>query len=286
LLDDGRRDGVIAQIMQHAISDLRSRGRDYLFNLTGGPKTVLVSLVMGWRSAGNWQPWARQSRRWKRDLGEQFLRLPGAWRFADKVVAAHSNRAPFSALDRRTGSRLSVRNIAISVSKEPRPYDMAALIARLPHDGRIRHLRDEAFLEWKFRNPLHDYRFLFASDAQLNGYLVLHRFTHTAATSRVSIVDLEADDEITRNALLDAAIKFGNFSDLAIWTATLDPLLQLALQVRGFQPTDQHLTTQGCPCVLVRAIDESQQAPSWSLGSANLLDLANWDLRRVSTMAG
>jgi hypothetical protein len=77
-------------------------------------------------------------------------------------------------------------------------------------------VRDEAFLAWRFANPLHEYRYLYAGESTLDGYLVLQRFVAQPISHQVSIVDLEANDQLTRNALLDAAIRLGRFTELSI----------------------------------------------------------------------
>jgi acyl carrier protein len=286
LQESGRNQGIIAQIMQVAFADLNSRGRDYLVNLTGGAVTVLGSLAMGWRSAGNYQPLCRSSRHWRHWLGRTVARLPCFWRFAGPVSTTRADRAPFLHLDRFIDSAVDTHGVPISISRQPKPREMAQLVARLPHDGRIRHVRDESFLTWKFRNPLHEYRFLYRHDRELDGYLVLQRFTRRNASPRVSIVDLEAGDERSRLALLDAAITAGRFSELAVWSATLDASLVSALKSRGFRPADPHLTVHGCPCLLVRPTDATASPAAWTLGGTHPLELSNWDLRRLYTMAG
>ena len=50
---------------------------------------------------------------------------------------------------------------------------MADLVQRLGHDGRLRHVRDAAYLAWRLADPQHEYRFLFSGSDRLDGYLVL-----------------------------------------------------------------------------------------------------------------
>ena len=287
--DDHRNQGILTQMMQVAVADLRARGREYVFNLSGGVLTVLGSLAMGWRSAGQCEPTTRLP--WQGSLrtalGRQVVRLPYFRRFAEPPNALpRAKRAPFAELDRAAASNVVEHGRKLSISTNPKPAEMAELISRLPYDGRIRHVRDESFLAWRFRNPLHEYRFLFAGQSSLDGYLVLQRSIARTANQRVSIVDLEANDAPTRHALLDAAIRRGRFPELAAWVATLDPGTVRDLQKRGFSPADPHLTAYGCPCVLVRWTDDARPPETWNVHGVNLLEFGNWDLRQIYTMAG
>lgn len=289
LRDDYRNQGLVTQLMQVAIEDLQTRGCEYVFNLSGGVLTVLGSLAMGWRSAGQLQPTRRLS--WhgslRTALGNQVARLPYFWRFADRLKALPGGkRAPFTELDRAAGSTVVENGRKLSISRKPKPAEMAALISRLPYDGRIRHVRDESYLAWRFRNPLSEYRFLFAGEGQLDGYLVLHHSVAQATNRRVSIVDFEASDDHTRHALLDAAIRLGRFAELAAWLATFDPGIVRDLQKYRFRPADEHLTAHGCPCVLVRCTDDARPPETWSMHGIDLLEFGNWDLRQTYTMAG
>ena len=72
---------------------------------------------------------------------------------------------------------------------------MAELVERLGHDGRIRYRRDREYLDWRFRNPTSEYRFLYWEESRLEGYLVLsRRVSDLGAWYRVYIADLEATD--------------------------------------------------------------------------------------------
>ncbi len=287
--EEHRNQGLLTQMMQVAIKDLEAQGREYIFNLSGGVITVLGSLAMGWRSAGQCNPTRRPSFRGSLStaLGSQVARLPYFWRFADDLTALTGDRRPpFAQLDRAAGSISGKHGKTISIGTKPKPAEMAELISRLPYDGRIRHVRDESFLAWRFRNPLHEYRFLFAGESRLDGYLVLQRSVVQATNRRISIVDCEADHDHTRDALLDAAIRLGRFSELAVWLPTLDPGFVRDLQKRGFRPADPHLTAHGCPCVLVRWTDDARPPETWNVHGVDLLDLKNWDLRKIYTMAG
>jgi GNAT superfamily N-acetyltransferase/acyl carrier protein len=289
LRSDYRKQGILALLMRTALADLAARGHEYVFNLSGGTLTVLGSLAMGWRSARQFEPASRLS--WRRALGtavgNRMARLPYFWRHAENLLSpGDTKRSPFSRLDAAAGSTRAKGEVQVSISATPKPREMADLISRLPYDGRIRHVRDEPFLAWRFCNPLHDYRFLFSGGQALDGYLVLQRSRVQPAVHRVSIVDLEARDDRTRRLLVDGAMRLGRFSELAAWLNTLDPGITRYLKARGFRPADPELTRHGCPCVLVRATDDARPPDTWTILGMDLLNAANWDLRKIYTMAG
>ena len=287
---DHRDRGLATQIMREALIDLRDSGSDYVFNLSGGRVTVLNSLAMGWRSAGPLAAVARatRARRARMVMRRALRRLPLAWRYADDArLAAGGDRQPFLNVARSLGAHRTAAGVTVRVESRPRPRDMAALVARLAHDGRLRHVRDERYLEWRFRNPRNDYRFLFVGDDRLHGYLALvHARASGDAYAPVCIADLEADSPGHRAALLDAAIAVGRFSELAAWTATRDPGLCAELARRGFGPIDRRFASPGDPCVLVRPVDDARLTQRWLLDGTPLLELESWDLRMLYSMAG
>jgi hypothetical protein len=164
---------------------------------------------------------------------------------------------------------------------------MANLIRRIGHDGRLRHVRDEPYLDWRFRNPFREYRFLYAGGEELDGYLALKRPIVCPESSwRVSIVDLEAVNGPIQAALLKAALTAGAFSELVIWTSTANDQMLEWLSALRFEPFDSEQAAFGCPCFLVRPIDPERPEEEWSLGDKQLLDQRNWDIRMLYSMSG
>jgi hypothetical protein len=167
---------------------------------------------------------------------------------------------------------------------------MARLIRRICYDGRLRHVRDEPYLDWRFQNPLHEYRFLYVAvneGKELDGYLVLKRsIDRPEPSSRVSIVDIEAVSSRIQEALLKTAVTAGAFYEIDIWTSTFnDPMLERLSTLR-FEPFDSEQAAFGCPCFLVRPIDSERPEEEWSLGEVKLLDRRNWDIRMLYSMSG
>jgi hypothetical protein len=267
--------------MKAAFEDLARRGHQYVFNLSGGQATVLGSLAMGWKSVGPLEPIGLAARldlaRYARGI---LRRSPCLRRFAGSPFVREPE--PFSRLDRSSQARPG----SIAIEQEPRPDAMSELVARLGHDGRLRHVRDPEFFAWRFRNPLRLYRFLYYGNSQLDGYLVL-KCPHPAAKEprRVNIADLEATQPSVRAELLDAAINLGRFPELFAWAVTLPDDTRSHLSSRGFKPVDLEFRAHGCPCVLVRPVSLQPSDNNWVLGNRRLTDPANWDLRMLYSMS-
>ena len=180
-------------------------------------------------------------------------------------------RPPFARFDR-----------AAVGETQPRPDAMAQLIQRIGHDGRLRHIRNRSYFDWRFRNPFREYRFLYAGDEELDGYLVLRSEKHAQT---VSIVDLEAISGRVRAGLLKAAVTAGAFRDLAIWTATADTETMEQLAALKFKPPDSKLDL-GQP-FLIRTIDLDPREAEWRLEDGlQLLEAGNWDIRMLYSMHG
>ena len=280
-----RNTGVAAQILRAAAADLASSECDYAFSLSAGMLTMIGSLAQGWKSAGRVEPMARREpgRARRARLRERIRSTPVLWRWTQAAVLRSADeRRPFRALDAAPRTRGSV-----SIARDPRPDAMAELCAALGHDGRLRHVRSSAYLAWRFANPIHDYRFLYAARGeQLAGYLVLcARAQSPYPTARVCIADLVGGDPEVRAALLTCAIEAGRFAELLAWTAGLAPGERALLRERGFAPLHPERQARGWPCVLVRAA-RALPASEWSLGARPLLDPASWDVRMLDSMAG
>jgi hypothetical protein len=288
--EDHRNRGLVTRIMQTAYAGLRDSESRFLFNLSGGRLTVLGSLTMGWRSIGMLKPLGRRTRgaNFRRDLRFHLNRAPYVWRYTNSgPLYSAAERRPFERLDRSVGPFATKAGSAVEIDVRPRPKAMAALIDRIGHDGRVRHVRDESYFDWRFRNPLCEYRFLYLGKDILEGYLVLKRkIGGPGPFPRVNIVDLEAINGAAQAALLEAAVDAGAFAELVIWSATASDQLVRLLGAKGFAPIDQEMTAFGCPCILVRPTKDECLDEDWRLGDTRLLDPVNWDMRMLFSMTG
>jgi hypothetical protein len=275
-----RNHGAVTQLMEAVTRDLPGLGSEYVFNLSASPTTQMASLRAGWKSVGPFAAARRHSSQER--LARRLSRLRILWRLA--TLLSSGERLAFLGLDRRTGSARG----PVAVSHEPRAEAMARVVDRLGGDGRIRHVRDEAFFRWRYHNPLSSYRFVYWGARELDGYLVL-RASALPAGRRASIVDWEGVDERVRAGLLDAAIRWGGFAELAIWPAAAPAGSEAILRRRGFArlPVPDSIGTAvraRLPrnVVLVRAAEPGQlNAADWRAGGRSLLEPANWDLRMI-----
>jgi acyl carrier protein len=288
--EDHRNLGLVTRIMQTAYAGLRDSESRFLFNLSGGRLTVLGSLTMGWRSIGMLKPLGRRPRGAKLRSALRFHlgQAPYLWRYSKgRLLYSAAERRPFERLDRADNPFATKAGPAVEIDACPRSKAMAALIDRIGHDGRVRHVRDESYFDWRFRNPLCEYRFLYVGKDILDGYLVLKREIGKPGPSpRVNIVDLDAMNGAVQAALLEAAVDAGAFAELVIWSATANDQLLNLLGANGFAPVDEELTAFGCPSILVRPMKDECLDEDWRLGDTRLLDPASWDMRMLYSMAG
>ncbi len=275
-----RNRGVASHLMKASLADAVARGFPFAVALSASPVTFISSLAAGWRSAGSYQSVWRstaESPRLER-LRDRLRRVRWYGRFN-----ALRPSGPFNRLD-RAASRVAK---AVSLSREPRPQEMAALVARLPWDGRIRHVRDANYFAWRFRNPLHDYRFLFWDDGGLRGYLVLQRYLSDRADQGcVNIADWEASDEEVQAGLLETALRCGRFSRTQTWTVSLRDPVRALLGDHSFQSPEPGGVRTRSSGLLVRRLGDAPANERWALGSRDPLNIADWDLRMLYSMAG
>ncbi len=279
-----RNSGLATQIMSAALADLASSGVEYVFTLSAGQVTMLGSLAQGWKSAGRHEPLVRREPGpgWPVRLRARIAHTRVVWRWAGSpLLRSAAERRPFRWLDAATSPA------GISVAREPRLAEIAALCAAQPDDGRLRHVRSPEYLAWRFANPMHDYRFLFAEEnGRLAGCLVLRaRVIGLAPTPQVGVAELAGRDARVRAELLAAAIDTGRFAELVAWSARIGADERALLREHGFAPLDPARDARGYPCALVRS---TRAAPTseWQIGGRSLLDPASWDLRMLDSMAG
>jgi GNAT superfamily N-acetyltransferase len=278
-----RRGGVHGQLMRFALDDLERRGYRYLISLSAGPVTQRTSVLMRWRNAGSVNHVQRRAmRRTTMDaMSGRFSKLPVVWRLAETLqrLGGPAGDRVFDRFDSRSVRRGRRRNAsAIFSETAPLADEMASLVNRLPTDGRFRHVRDRTYFEWRFRNPLRSYRFLYAGGDRLAGYLVLQRALDR--NDRACIVDWEAEHVSVLDGLLTAAIEEGRFPVLSAWRLGASPAAGQLLDRRGFKPAVRS------KCVLVRAVRSTDLDDRWMLAGRPLDDASQWDLRMAYSMDG
>jgi GNAT superfamily N-acetyltransferase len=286
VIEPAHRDrGALSLLMGAALEDLAEQGYPYVINLSAQTVTLIASLAAGWRSVGS--PGILSRAAGAAGAVRSLLPKVGPLRPINQKLAklgrllgAPSLRRPFARLDRTARRRPHSR---ISLKDAPRPGEMAELAGRSPDPRSIRHVRDEAFFAWRFRNPRAAYRFLFWEDDSLRGYLVLAvglAYEADHFYPKVRLVDCEATDADIESELLEAAMTWGRFGLIETWAAGLSAHAMASLERRGFRLANPPPSMRD-PGVnlLVRPTRSSTAAADWVLGGASLLDLDNWDLR-------
>jgi hypothetical protein len=160
---------------------------------------------------------------------------------------------------------------------------MAKLVADRGSDGRLRHVRDETFFAWRFRNPLCRYRFLFleTEDADLEGYLVLQTAVRRNR-NEVRLVDWEARTPAGRETLLRTVVERLKPAEAAVWSATLPSEVKELLTRAGFEPVHRG-AEELRPSILAKLVREDAHETDWKVAGRSLLDLASWDLRMIDS---
>jgi hypothetical protein len=156
---------------------------------------------------------------------------------------------------------------------------MAALIARLPRIDGLRHLRDASYLDWRYRNPIVTYRFLYSGrgrhpNGPIDGYLVLAA-QNGQPNMPVFVLDWEGESGLIKRRLLRSAIACGAFKTLALWGFGYDEADLQTARDCGFAPETQ-TGVRGMNVsisILVKPLTPTPDDP--------VLDPARWDFRML-----
>lgn len=281
-----RARGLMSKIMTPAFADLADQGYGHVFSLSAGSVTLNSSLQMGWRSAG----WVRSMRLrsvstiLRNAVLRRLKKLPG---FPNMLAASVSQKSLGSPRPSgEIGGGKIARYSSVSIEDKPRCGAMAELVEQIGTDGRIRHVRDSEYFQWRFQNPQSRYRYIYSWADRLQGYLVLQE--HCSNPNQLNIVDWQARDEAVKKDLLSVVTSnFAKSRELVIWSATLPQPTIALLQRCGFRLHSRpngvaHFPTE----ILVRPTLHPDSESEWTLGGRRLLDLANWDLEMLYSMCG
>ncbi|HKP29358.1 MAG TPA: GNAT family N-acetyltransferase [Gemmatimonadales bacterium] len=282
-----RKSGVASLLMRTVLEDAAARGYPYLCNLSAGLTTMLTSLAAGWKRVRTMDQLDRPTRPgvlW-RSLSPVVAQSEKLKRFSHRRGWSPSTATAFKRLDRIGEDRGATPESRIAVVASPPAESMAALIRRLGHDGRIRHVRDAEWIDWRYRHPLHEYRFLIHETAgTMDGYLAIRRLVPERAPGRCHIVDWEASSDCIASTLLDRAARWGQFPVLGAWGATVTPSQRRMLDELGFAPADHERRARGLPALIVTT--SNGDGAGFLLNGCPMLEQGQWDLRTIYSMQG
>jgi len=277
---ESRGRGLAGLIMDGALADLQASGYRHVFSFSASPVPYLSQLRHRWRLAGNYRTVNRERRVSVRSITWTARKFHALERPAEVLLRrlAALGLAPFAKLD--AVGVLPVARGKLSVSARPDAEAMAGIAASTSRHGAIRHLRDPAYFNWRYRNPLMDYRILSLHDPDLRGFVVLQARRRNPRT--INIVDWEpAGGEILAN-MLRAICEHAGFKSLSVWSAAFAPEFAAVLGALGFAPIDE---TRGVPGYLpglqIRALGDSPTGGVPPVLEDRLTDIHAWDLRPI-----
>lgn len=119
----------------------------------------------------------------------------------------------------------------------------------------------------------------------MEGYIVLQAPVRAYdRKARVNVVDWEASNVQVWAGLLEAAIGWGNFDKLTIWSATLSEEIKKLLHEMDFKfvnKTGRITKDIDLPSIMTRPVRQDMLHTDWVVADRRLLDPDNWDLRMI-----
>ena len=246
-------------MLEDLIERLRADGVPWLLDFGDQPAGPAM-LMRGWKALG---PWA-----------VAIARREGP------VVGPQSWARPHHQCIRGSRSGAAIR--ATLTASPSSLAAMATLVAQLPSESSIRHVRDLEYLTWRYQNPLARYFYLIAGSQEMDGYLVAHRsLVDPDAKGRptpTTILDCEASSDDVWMDLLEVALSLLPGSVVLMWARDISPTRLAGLEPIGFEldePSGRLTRDWHLPNLLVRStgvLAESSPLARLDVPSA-------WDLR-------
>ncbi|MCZ6799066.1 MAG: GNAT family N-acetyltransferase [Nitrospirae bacterium] len=271
-----RNRGLFETLTRAALQEAAHRGYPFAFNLSGARVTVMSLLAMGWRSVGKLHTmyWCSPVKKVLKSIQTRARKLlkrePAIERNVFHVLDLHGKGgSPI------TGARVSVQQTAC-------PDEMFGLVNRIQRRQGLRHTTDPQYLAWRFRNPLANYRFLFWTGDQLEGYIALQSSV-TRARPWIGVVDWAVANMQVWADLLKAAMRWGRFSELRIWSSTLSEEERAVLLEVGFRDLHEGSMGGSLQTILVTSTTAESQSKDWGLNNESLLELPNWNVRMIDS---
>jgi GNAT superfamily N-acetyltransferase len=259
-LPEHRGRGVFRRIMSAAIEDLSRLGYQFVFNLSASPVTYIRSLRSGWQLIAPFQ----------------------MLRWVTKGTASYSGATPtdqFLRMFDERSAKCSQVSSKISIAKNPKVTAMADLVQITENGNLLRHSRDQEYFDWRYNNPLCRYRFIYWSDPDVRGYLVL-QMVHSSLGSGVRLVDWQATNDNIFEELLTCVLRWTEPVPVTIWSVGLTKQKISLLHRLGFESYDE---SKGYawykPGPIVAKIEESNS--DWRIAGHDILAPHEWDFRMI-----
>lgn len=294
VVPDHRRKGLLQALTLRNLQDMESTSFRYVVTLSANASSAASNIKLGWQPVASIQPLVRfrpTPEIPERKLRTLLCKVPLAHKayttlrnvFRTPATSTHSSSETISSFDVMDGHkhRQKGKFAHLSVEDIPRSTQMADLVAQLPADGRMRHVRDVEFHNWRYLNPRSKYRFLFWGQEPLEGYLILQTSARPGRHP-VTIVDWEARNAEAKAKLLESAIQWGDFDVLSTWGISLAaPTVELLRQSGFVSQTESQEGLTYQPEILLRPAAAHPEETDWQVGSKDLRDLGNWDFRPI-----
>jgi len=257
-----------------ASATMAERGVSHMISMSSNAANRAAASRLGWTKVGGFQFARRRVRGWP--FGPELTgRVDGALR--RRLHGSFLGRGQFHLFDERAKGRLPSGSFWSGTRVDPESF--AQVIDRSPQPRPIHPLRSPEYLSWRFDNPLAEYRFVYSGKDPVDGYLVLAK----ASPWHVWIVDMEATKIDVARDLLTDAIKCSSRTALDLWTVSTSQNHSELLEELAFRPLPPNTSpsTDGMFMVRPTAVGDM----SLKLNGYSLTDIANWELRMISSDA-
>ena len=176
----------------------------------------------------------------------------------------------------------------ISLSDQPRPAEMAGIIAQQPPLAqKIALVQDCAFFRWRFANPKRKYLFYFYQEQQQStGYVVLGLSPNRR---RGYVLDCADSDGVSVEKLLQHIISQREVDILSIYRFCMadwpdGAVTRLRLRQRGLLRMLEQRKTGELP-LLIRPVKTTYIEADWHLGTFDVRDIRNWEIKEIGSDA-
>lgn len=284
---DHQKRGLGALLETESTTVLKRKGFPAAIGLSQNPATTALSSGRGWLPIGH-ATHARLGQPRTADGtssgGGRLQRLARRGIRAVRRRIASVAPSSFSLFDRRA-PRDAPAGFPVEASRDPRPAAMVRLAAACEDGRRLQRVRDEEYFQWRFRNPISNYRFLYKwDDDRLRGFLVMQEFVNQT-DGRVAFVDITTESSQVAVDLLRSALALGGFGHVTMLAHSLADDVHEYLGRHGFRFEGPR---RGVPSLILKPLEtvepgQSDCVPLFDLINPMVLD--SWHLQLIDSDA-